>query len=450
MLSTIPTQRSTRRSDGFTIVELLVVIVVIGVLAGIALLAFYGIADRARDSALKADLNSASKILAIERGTSTTSQYPANLAALNLPTNSGTTYQYTVDNLASPPTFCLTGFLNDSSFYITHQNSEPVDGTCPGHSPVVLLPNDGVVTTLATIDDPRGVAVRSNGDVFVVNQTARQIFRLNGGTMVAYAGSGVNTTTNGNGLSAAFNTPGGLAVDSNDNLYTAECNGQRIRKIDPAGNVTTFAGSGTSGHLDGAAASARFWCPQGVAIGPNDDVYVADGNNNRIRLITQAGVVTTLAGQTTAGFSDGVGAAASFDGPTGITVGQDGAAYVTDDNRAKVRKVALDGTVTTFAGGSVIGYLDATIPTDARFSTNRGAPAIDSAGNIYLADGTNNRIRKITPTGVVTTFAGSGVAGIVDGTGTAARFNYPRNIFITADGTMYVTDNTGDRLRMIR
>ncbi len=443
-------QHRTHHSSGFTIIELLVVIVVIGVLAGIALLSFYGIADRARDSALKSDLNSASKILAIERGVSDTGQYPASLAELNLPSNSGTTYSYTVDNLASPPTFCLTGFLDDSSFYITHLNAAPVEGTCPGHSPTVLLPNNGVVTTLATIDDPRGVAVRSNGDVFVVNQTARQIFRLSGSSMVAYAGSGVNTTTNGNGLSAAFNTPGGLAVDSNDNLYTAECNGQRIRKIDPAGNVTTFAGSGTSGHLDGAAASARFWCPQGVAVGPNDDIYVADGNNHRIRKITQAGVVSTLAGQATAGFSDGVGAAASFDGPHGIIVDPAGNVFVTDDNRAKVRKISPDGTVSTYAGGSVIGYLDAAIPTDARFSTNRGAPALDSAGNIYLADGTNNRIRKITPAGVVTTFAGSGVAGVLDGTGTAARFNYPRNIFITADGTIYVTDNTGDRLRMIR
>ncbi len=444
-------QTTPHFSHGFTIVELLVVIVVIGVLAAIALLSFYGIADRARDSALKADLNSASKLLAVELGTSTTGQYPSNLLGLNLPDTSGTTYSYTVDNLATPPTYCLTGFLDTLSFYITQDSNVPQSGTCPGHSPIVLLPNDGVVTTIAVQDDPRGIVVNQAGEIFVTAQSARTINKvLENGTVTVFAGSGTNATVNGNGTSASFNTPGGLAIDSQGNMYTAECNGQRIRKIDPDANVTTFAGSGTFGYQDGPAASARFWCPQGVAVGPNDDVYVTESNNHRVRKITQAGVVSTLAGSGVAGSANGVGTAASFNGPHGIATDSAGNVYVTDDNRFSVRKITPDGTVTTYAGGSVTGYLDAPVALDALFNTNRGSPFVDSSGTMYLADGANHRIRKITPEGVVTTFAGSGVNATLDGIGTAARFNYPRNIFVTPDGTIYVADNTGDRIRKIR
>ena len=247
----------------------------------------------------------------------------------------------------------------------------------------------------------------------------------------------------GTGTAAKFNQPTGVAVDSSGNVYVADSNNHRIRKIDPAGVVTTLAGS-SSGDADGTGTAARFNLPNSVAVDSSGNVYVADFNNNRIRKIDSAGVVTTLAGSTS-GYMDGTGTAAKFSGPSGVAVDSSGNVYVADYNNHRIRKIDPTGVVTTFAGSSS-GYMDGT-GTAAQFNNPRGV-AVDSSGNLYVADYNNNRIRKIDPAGVVTTFAGSS-SGYMDGALAAAKFDRPNGVAVDSSGHVYVADTLNHRIRKI-
>ena len=440
---------------GFTIVELLIVVVVIAVLAAITVVAFNGISTRAKIQSLATDLNQSFKKIETFKINDINNNYPGTLAAAGLSGTSTKSYQYTVDNVSVNKAFCLTVSEAGFSYFVNSANSKAQVGACPGHANAfVIAPvNGGVVTTIATsaegINDPRGLVVDSDGNIFINNAGTTRILKITpSGVVSVFAGSGTNATVDGTGVSASFNSPGGLAIDSQNNLYLGECNGHKIRKITPAAVVSTFAGS-SYGYLDGTSNGARFYCPQGVAVGPSDVVYVADGNNNRIRMITQAGVVTTLSGSGTAGTLDGSATTSQFNGPVGIAVDQAGNVYVNDDSSSRVKKVAPDGTVTTFVGSGVSGFADGT-GVSAQVNTGRANLSVDNAGNVYLADGANHRLRKITQAGVVTTLAGSGVGGTGDGTGLSAQFSYPRNIFITPSGTIYVNDNSTNRIRKIQ
>ncbi|MFK5890746.1 MAG: hypothetical protein QM486_08455, partial [Flavobacteriaceae bacterium] len=175
--------------------------------------------------------------------------------------------------------------------------------------------------------------------------------------------------------------------------------------------VSTFAGSGTPGSVDDTGTSAQFNTPSRVAIDASGTIYVADTGNQRIRKITANGVVTTLAGSTF-DFADGTGTSAKFANPTGIAVDGSGTIYVADRNNQRIRKITAAGVVTTFAGSGTRSFADGT-GTAAQFANPTGI-AIDGSGTIYVADTNNNRIRKITTAGVVTTFAGSGTSGFAD------------------------------------
>jgi sugar lactone lactonase YvrE len=230
-------------------------------------------------------------------------------------------------------------------------------------------------------------------------------------------------------------------------VYVADSGNNKIRKITSAGVVTTLAGSGSIGSADGVASSASFAGLSGVAVDSSGNVYAADSSNFKIRKITSTGVVTTLAGSGSIGSADGSASSASFTSLTGIAVDSSGNVYVADGDKHKIRKITSTGEVTTFAGSGVDASIDG-IGTAASFNYPSGL-AIDSIGDVYVADTGNNKIRKITPTGVVSTLAGSGVQGLVDGIGTSARFNLPKGVVVDSAGNLYVADPYNNKIRKI-
>jgi streptogramin lyase len=297
------------------------------------------------------------------------------------------------------------------------------------------------------------VAVDGDGNLYVAdanNHTIRKITPA--GVVTTLAGTaGSSGSADGTGADARFKYPSGVAVDGDGNLYVADRDNNTIRKITPAGVVTTLAGTaGSSGSADGTGADARFNYPSGVAVDGVGNVNVADRYNHTIRKITPAGVVTTLAGTAgSSGSADGTGADARFSRPFGVAVDGDGNLYVTDRNNHTIRKITPAGVVTTLAGAAgSYGSADGT-GADARFSGPVGV-AFDGDGNLYVIDGSNHTIRKITPAGVVTTLAGAaGSSGSADGTGPLARFNYPEGVAVDGDGDVYVADRNNHTIREI-
>ena len=192
---------------------------------------------------------------------------------------------------------------------------------------------------------------------------------------------------------AQFDRPRGVAVDSSGNVYVADTRNSRIRKIIPEGVVSTFAGS-TWGYKDATGTSAQFSIPTGVAVDSDGNLYVADTDNHRIRKITSGGVVTTLAGSGTEGYHDATGTKAQFAAPVGVAVDSSGNVYVADAGNNRIRKITPAGEVTTLAGSDTAGHHDDATGTAARFDVPTGV-AVDSSGILYVADFWNNRIRKI-------------------------------------------------------
>ncbi len=228
----------------------------------------------------------------------------------------------------------------------------------------------------------------------------------------------------------------------------ADTDNHTIRKITSAGVVTTLAGSaGISGSADGTGSAARFNNPNGVAVDGSGNVYVADTCNHTIRKITSAGVVTTLAGSAgSSGSADGTGSAARFNYPYGVAVDGSGNVYVADTNNHTIRKITSAGVVTTLAGSAgSSGSADGT-GSAARFNYPYGV-AVDGSGNVYVADTANHTIRKITSAGVVTTIGGTaGVMAGTDGVGGSAQFAYPWGVAVSTAGVLYVADSCNNRI----
>jgi sugar lactone lactonase YvrE len=199
------------------------------------------------------------------------------------------------------------------------------------------------------------------------------------------------------GSSASFNSPWGLAIDASGNIYVSDFENEEIRKITQAGLVTTLAGSwGQAGSLEGTGSAALFAGPLGVAIDTSGNVYVADTGNNEIRKITPAGVVSTFAGSTSSGSVDGTGGAASFSHPSGVTVDASGAIFVADRGNNEIRKITPTGTVSTLAGSAAVAGSVNGIGSSASFAGPAGL-AVDANDNIYVAEENENEIRFLTP-----------------------------------------------------
>lgn len=249
---------------------------------------------------------------------------------------------------------------------------------------------------------------------------------------------------------ATFNLTTGLATDSTGNVYVANSH-NTILKITPAGVVMTFAGKPDErGTADGVSSEARFVYPIGIGTDPADNVYIADKVSNTIRKITPIGEVTTFVGTAgTAGHADGMGANASFSGPVAVASDKSGNLYVADYGNDIIRKVTPTGEVTTLAGmAGEKGDVDGT-GAAARFTTPYSI-AVDNEGNIFVAEITTHVIRKITPAGEVTTFAGkAGEAGHADGPGASATFSNPHGVAVDFQGNVYVADYGNDTIRKI-
>jgi sugar lactone lactonase YvrE len=310
---------------------------------------------------------------------------------------------------------------------------------------------DGPVST-ARFRGPIGVAVDNAGNVYV--SEGKRIRKITAAGIVStLAGSLSLDFGDGEGTAAGFDQAAGLAVDSAGNIYVADFRGDTIRKVTPSGTVTTLAGSyGRSGTVDGMGADARFHYPNGLAVDRSGNVYVADGYSHAIRKITPGGLVSTVAGlPETPGATDGVGNAARFNFPMGVAVDATDNVYVSDTWNHTIRKLAPDGTVTTVAGvaGSP-GTADGT-GSAARFDFP-GPLAFDAAGNLYVPDGTTNTIRKITAGGVVTTFAGLPgyeKGGVGDGPAAEALFTRPAGVAVDPSGNVYVADTVNETVRKI-
>jgi len=351
--------------------------------------------------------------------------------------------------------FLLLSFL--TIFPIACTNPNPTGPLATYNPPVMVTTLAGSsfsgsangVGTAASFNFPNGVAVDSYGNVYVTdanNQLIREISP--GGVVTTLAGTGSVGSANGTGALASFNYPYQIAADNAGNLYVADQDNNMIREIMPGGVVTTLAGSVTSGSSNGTGTGATFSSPRGVAVGTSGNVYVADSLNELIREIQPGGIVTTLAGSGVYGSTNATGLAASFYFPNGVAVDSAGNVYVADTDNNMIRKITSGGIVTTLAGSGAYGSVDG-VGTAASFRRPSGV-AVDSLGYVYVADTFNNTIRKITSLGIVTTIAGSaGVTGSTNGIGTATSFSNPRGIAVDSSGNIYIADTWNNMIRKI-
>ena len=269
------------------------------------------------------------------------------------------------------------------------------------------------------------------------------------------AGSGKPGFADGAGAQASFHDPSGVVVDGSGNVYVGDGDNHRIRKITQEGDVSTVAGGAKGGPKSRAHAlqgevvgkKACFNRPRGLAVDKGGNIYVADKLNHSIRKVTPDGVVDTIAGSGKPDFADGEGGGARFNLPHGVAVDDSGNVYVADSGNNRIRKITASGNVTTLAGSGIEGNADG-LGKEASFN-HPNSVAIDGSGNVYVADRLNHSIRKISPSGTVTTLAGSGIEGNADGLGKEASFNQPCGIAIDGIGNVYVADSNNYRIRKI-
>nr|WP_298220767.1 NHL repeat-containing protein [Halothiobacillus sp.] len=320
----------------------------------------------------------------------------------------------------------VTGLATDQSVTVQDNSGDTLVVTADGPFTFATALATGASYAVTVSAQPAGQTcsvTSGSGTMASSNITNVAVNCITHGLVSTFAGSTTAGSADGTGAAASFNSPAGVATDASGNVYVADSANNEIRKISPAGVVTTLAGSTTAGSADGTGAAASFNSPEGVATDASGNVYVADAVNHEIRKISPAGVVTTLAGFTAPGSADGTGAAARFHGPAGVATDASGNVYVADTGNHEIRKISPAGVVTTLAGSTTAGSADGT-GAAASFNHPLGV-ATDASGNVYVGDSYNNEIRKISPAGVVTTLAGSTAFGSADGSGAAARFHGP-------------------------
>ena len=293
---------------------------------------------------------------------------------------------------------------------------------------------------------PEGIALDSQGNLLVTDKD--KIRKISSTGLVTTVAGSTNGFLDGQSILAKFNGPNGITVTATDRIFVTDEFNHNIRLISNIGFVGVTAGSSSgiisSGFSDGFRFDvAKFDQPAGIAIDDAGALFIADKNNRRIRKIA-GNNVTTLAGSGSFGSIDGQGNSASFSNPTGITIDAPGNLYITDNSKL-IRKITPTGLVTTIAGSTSSGFADGQ-GSAAKFNFATGI-AIDTQGNLFVSD--KSRIRKISPTGLVTTIAGTAISGFLDGNATTAQFNFPNGIAIDAQGNLYISDRNNHKIRKI-
>lgn len=298
--------------------------------------------------------------------------------------------------------------------------------------------------------DPRSKTIAlGDGSTISVPPQMSAIDTIAGNGQAGFAGD------NGPATAASLATPGGAVVDAAGNVYVADQLNDRIRKITPDNKITTIAGNGVFGFGgdNGPATVASFASPLELALDAAGNLYVADVDNHRIRRIATNGTITTVAGNGTRGDSGdgGPATAATLAEPTGVAVAPSGDLYIADFAAHRVRRIATDGTITTLAGTGVSGYSgDGGLASAARLN-EPSALAVDAAGNVYIADSGNERVRRVGPDGTITTVAGTGVFGTTGdgGSAIAARLAIPTGLAIDTTGNLYIAEQGSHRVRQV-
>jgi uncharacterized protein (TIGR03437 family) len=314
---------------------------------------------------------------------------------------------------------------------------------------------DGGAATTAELNFPTGIAVDSSGNIYIADSLNNRIRKISGTTIATIAGNGVLSYSGDGGaaIAAELSAPQAVAVDSAGNFYIADTANNVVRKVTTGGVISTIAGNGKAGYGgDGSAATgAQLNSPQGLAVDAGGNLYIADTQNARVRKVTAGGTISTVAGNGTPGFGgdNGTATAAQLNIPVGLAVDASNNLYIADFTNNRIRKVTPGGTISTVAGNGVPGYSgDNGAPLSARLSTPTGV-AVDSSGNLYIADTGNNAVRMVS-NGVIATVAGNGLAGFSGDNGLAvsAMVASPASVAVDNSGNLYIADGSS-RVRKV-
>jgi len=325
---------------------------------------------------------------------------------------------------------------------------------------VAAFSGDGGPAASAALNFPKGMAIDAAGNLYIADSQNFRVRRVSNGIISTVAGNGIDAYSGDGGLAtnAAFSDIQAVAVDAQGNLYIADSDNRRIRKVTPAGIVTTIAGIGIEGYSGdgGPATAAMIGRAEALALDAAGNLYIADSTQQRIRKISTTGIITTVAGNGLASFSGDSGLAvnASFNFPIGVAVDGAGNIYVADGNNNRIRKITPGGIISTFAGTGAATLASAAGDGGQAIFGSLNIPsdvAVDPSGNVYIGDAGHNEVRMVNTAGIITTVAGTGENGYSGdgGIATQALLNYPWGVKTDASGNVYVADRVNTRVRML-